>query len=219
MSRVAVDPNPEQPASLTVVALLGLAPLALMGARFDLALAYGLVALVVVPLTAALQHFLHDLVDERWLPAWGVLAAAFLVSLAELGLRLFDAPLLDNLGLYLPALAVSPLVLFQTRLVGRHEGLAGMFGESLRMAGVFFCLLAATAAVRELVGNGTLTLFVRNGRAEGLSVPGLSANPVALVSGAAGGLLLLGFVLAFRNWLALRSSQAAELEAGKGADR
>ena len=205
MSRVFIDSNIRNVSSLPIVAILGVAPLVGLGIRFDLALTFALITLVVVPLTVILLHVLRDLTDDTWLGSWCMLIAGFWVTLAEMALRLLNPAILDNIGLYLPVLAVSPLVMIQVQLVRKHEAFGELMRESGSLVLVFSLLLSGSAVVREFLGNGTITLIATAGDSLQLVIPGLSAFPLALLASAAGGMLLLGFILAFRNWLVLRS--------------
>ena len=205
MSRVFIDNNVRNVSSLPIVAILGIAPLTALGVRLDLALCFALITLLVVPLTAALLHVIHDLADDGWLVSWSMLIAGFWVTIAEIVLGLLNPSLRDNLGLYLPVLAVSPLVLVQVQLVRRNESFGQLCRDSASMSFVFALLLAGTAIVREVLGNGTITLLSNAGDHMQLVIPGLSDFPIALFASAAGGMLLLGFILAFRNWIVLRS--------------
>ena len=218
MSRLFIDQPVEHVSSLPIVAILGVAPLAVLGIRLDLAIVFSVLAMLVVTLSTSILHLLHELADDHWLTLWAMLIAGFWVSLAELLLRQISPGLLQNLGIYLPLLALSPLVLVQVQLVRRGLGFGQVLGDSLRMMLSFAALLISTAVVREFLGNGSLTLLSLPGQPLRLVVPGLSSYPLTFLVGAAGGLVLIGFILAFRNWIVLRSERVNQgnIETGKG---
>jgi len=215
MSRVFIDNNIRNVSSLPIVAILGIAPLAGLGIRFDLALSFALITLLVIPLTAVVLHAIHDMADDGWLVSWSMLIAGFWVTIAEIVLGLINPALRDNLGLYLPVLAVSPLVLVQVQLVRRNESFGELLRDSTSMSFLFALLLSGTSVIREVLGNGTITLVSSAGSQLKLVIPGLSDFPIALFASAAGGMLLLGFILAFRNWIVLRSESGQSEIAGE----
>lgn len=217
MSRVFIDNNIRHVSSLPIVAILGIAPLAALGVRFDLALAFAVITLLVTPLTAALLHIVHDLTDDGWLVSWSMLIAGFWVTIAEIVLGLVNPALRDNLGLFLPVLAVSPLILVQVQLVRRNESFGQLFRDSAGMSFVFAVLLSGTALLREVLGNGTITLLSNANEQIKLIIPGLSDFPIAMFASAAGGMLVLGFILAFRNWLVLKSENDHPDNSGENA--
>lgn len=192
---------------LAAALIFGLAPVTALAVRFDVAVVYALIAVVVVFLTTIFLHVMRDLVKPAWLLAYAMVGAGLLVTLFEVLLSLFAPALKQLIGIFLPILAVAPLVLTQVETALRDESLGVRLSRSAGISGRFFGLMILMGAVRELLADGSLTLVADLPRRVQLVVPGLSTAPVGFLASAAGGLLLAGLLLALRNWIKLRRAR------------
>jgi Na+-translocating ferredoxin:NAD+ oxidoreductase RnfE subunit len=187
-------------ANLATVIVWGIAPIVAVAVRFDVALWFSLIAIAVALLVTLFVHVITDLVPETWQLAWTMVFAAFLVTLAEIVCDLVAPDLLDSFGVYLPILALSPLVLMPLEQTGIELSIGERLG---RLAGVmvrFFLLMLGLGLFRELLASGSLTLVgAAAGRIQ-LVIPGLADAPVGFLATTAGGLILTGLLLALRNW-------------------
>ena len=76
----------------------------------------------------------------------------------------------------------------------------------------FALALAAIALIREVLGNGTITLFPFGGFDGVLEVPGLSANPIRVFGLSAGAFIVLGYLKALFDLAARRRERSQRKE-------
>ena len=188
------------------VVIWGIAPIIALAVRLDVALIFALIATVVVLLTTCFISLVRGHVAANWLMAYTMVCAGLLVTIAEIVLGLFAPNLRQNMGLYLPVLAVSPLVMNQLDENGASRTFITSLAATAKITIRFIALMLGMAIIRELLADGRLTLSAVPGLTLQWLVPGLSQAPVAFLATTAGGLLLTGFLLAGRNWLLDRQS-------------
>ena len=80
--------------------------------------------------------------------------------------------------------------------------------------GIGFTLaLSLIAAIREIFGAGTITLFnLSETQRLVITIPGLSESPVRVLTLAAGALLVMGYLKAFFTW---KTEHRKNTEGGK----
>lgn len=191
------------------VVLLGLCPALFITTRVVNALGLGAAVLLVLVATNLAASLLGRRVPERLhLPLY-VLIIALLVTGLDLGMQARTPGLRRELGVFVPLITVNCLIL------GRAEAIAAAAGAGRNRVGravlngvgmgLGFTLgLALIAAVREVLGSGTLTLFPWPGFSGVVRVPGLAEQPARALLLAPGALLVTGFLKGMFNWLAQR---------------
>jgi electron transport complex protein RnfE len=192
--------------SLGAVMVWGLAPIVALAVRFDVALWFSLIALCIAFLVTLFIHGIKDMVSPPWHLAWTMVFAALLVTVAEVLCDLFAPALLRNFGVYLPVLAISPLVMLPLEAVDGEATLGERLGLLAAMMGRFIPLMLGIALFREILAAGSVTLNAPVNARLQVVVPGLADAPVGFLATTAGGLVLAGLLLAFRNWLAGRKA-------------
>jgi Na+-translocating ferredoxin:NAD+ oxidoreductase RnfE subunit len=186
--------------SVAVAMVCGIAPLAGLSIRLDVAFMFGLVAFAVILVLSLLLALIRDVVRPSWLLAYAMVCAGLLVTLAEVILGLLAPGIRQLIGVYLPALAMSPFVLDLADDSNRAFPTGRFIGRSAGMAGRFLVVMTGVAAFRELLSDGRLTVIADLPTRFQLVVPGLSDSPVGFLASAAGGLMLAGLILALGNW-------------------
>jgi len=151
---------------------------------------------------AMLRHLIPDKVR---IPSFIVIAATF-TTVTDLAMNGFAHDVHRNLGIFIPLIVVNCIIL------GRAEAFASRHSPWLALAdaigmGLGFTLaLSVTGAIREVIGNGTLTLWT----SIAWTVPG-TYQPVLLLILAPGGFITLGILLGLMN----RIEQRLAARAGK----
>lgn len=195
--------------------LLGLTPLLAVTARVVDAALFG----VILLLTLLASSLCVALLREWIAPATRLLAvliiSAAVVSVADILSRAWLYGWHDAVGIYLPLVATSALLLAWLEEEAMTRPLtavmAGAAGEGLAM----FWLLLGLSGARELLGHGTLLDGLNLFPAMPQSAPWLElpGAPLPLLAEPAGGLLLLGLVYAICNHL--RPEQPASVTPGQ----
>ena len=124
------------------------------------------------------------------------------VTIVDLLLKAYIPALSESLGVFIPLIVVNCIVL------GRAEGFASKNGvvasafDGLCQGLGYTAALVLICVIRELLGSGTFGGGLLNG-GEGIRILP-EGYPAMLVVMPVGGFLVLGFVLAFSQWLTRR---------------
>lgn len=185
--------------------LVGLTPLLAVSTRVIDAVIFGLVVLVVVLSSSLIVGLLRD-----WLaPATRLLAvlitSAAVVSIVSLLLQVWLYEWHQTIGIYLPLVAVSSLLLAWLETEAMTEPLplvmAGALGQGLAL----WWLLVLLSLVREPLGQGSL-LAGLPGNSATMPLFAFANGPLPLLAEPPGGLLLLGALFAIYGLLKPNSS-------------
>ncbi|MFW0859985.1 MAG: Rnf-Nqr domain containing protein [Dehalococcoidia bacterium] len=183
------------------LALGALPLLALTTAGFE-ALIGGLGITIILLLTVALVRaglrVMHEAKPYVLIVAAGTAASAVSLTIGAL----FPAHI-ANLGLYIPVMALSSLVLSTAAAAGDArwgQALSGGLSRGL----VLTVLMVLLGVAREVLGQGQV-----------FGSPVMEA-PVHLIALAPGALLLVGGLLGLAQWAAARSASLAEAPARSG---
>lgn len=81
--------------------------------------------------------------------------------------------------------------------------------DALGMGIGFTLALLLLSFVREVLGNGTITLFAVGSFDGVIKIPFLSKSPVRIIGLAAGALLVMGYLKALFNYISMKRGQNA----------
>ncbi len=189
--RPAFVPNP------LLAGLIGMCPIVAADRSLPEGLALGIGAAFCSLLLGILASPMRGAAPDRLRPLFSLALATAAALLYSFGVRAYSPALADSLGIYLPLLAVSATSLHTIKR-GSSPGDQPAGGERLGSiameAAVFLAAAAAIGGIRELLGQGSLTIPLPRGGE--LRLADLSFRPIGLLSASAGGFILLGFLAA-----------------------
>ena len=185
--------------------LVGLTPLLAVSTRLLDALIFGLVVLVVLLTSSLIVGLLRD-----WLaPATRLLAvlitSATVVSIVSVLLQVWLYEWHQRIGIYLPLVAVSSLLLAWLETEAMTEPLPLVMTGALGQGLALWWLLVLLSLVREPLGRGSL-LTGLPGNSANMPLFAFENGPLPLLAEPAGGLLLLGGLFAIYGLLNPHSS-------------
>jgi electron transport complex protein RnfE len=195
-----------------LVQLLGLCPLLAVSTSAGSALGLGLATLAVLVASNLIASVLG-----RWLLpeirlAVFVLTIAGAVTAVELSMAAWWPGLHDSLGIFLPLIVTNCLVLARAEAFASRQPVGAALLDAVAMGLGFLLALLVLGSARELLGRGSL------GADLGLLLGGETAGPGVRIFGAGHGFLLallppgafvlLGLMLAARNWRRLEKPSA-----------
>jgi electron transport complex protein RnfE len=151
-------------------------------------------------MVAALRNVIPDKVR---IPAFIVIAATF-TTVTDLGMNGFAHELHRNLGIFIPLIVVNCIILGRAEAFAAKNTVWLSLADAIGMGLGFTIALMVLGSIREVIGNGTLTLWT----GIAWNVPGV--HPMLLLILAPGGFVTLGLVLALMNRIEMK------LAAGKG---
>jgi len=175
--------------------VLGLCPVLAVTTKVENGIGMGLATTFVLVFSNLLVSLLRNIIPSKVRIACYIVIIATFVTIVELGMQAFTYELFLKLGIFIPLIVVNCVVL------GRAEAFASKNTPIMSIAdglgiGIGFTLsLAALAAVRELLGAGTITLW--NGAV--IFEMGAAFQPFAFMVQAPGAFVALGLMLAGMN--------------------
>ena len=189
--------------------VLGLCPTLAVTTSLENALGMGLAATFVLVCSNVLVSALRRAIPAAvHIPCYIVIIATF-VTAVDLLMQAYLPDLSASLGIFIPLIVVNCVILGRAEAFASRNGVIDSFADGLGSGIGFTLALALVAAVREICGAGTLTVW------GDLAFKGLNPGPVTLAILPAGGFIALGLLLALINrigeWRARRSGAPAPL--------
>lgn len=186
-----------------LVLMLGLCPALGTTTAVKPALAMGIATAIVLIAVELVMTLLSHAVRGKVFMVVSVLLTAVLTSIAEYVMAQNFPELHEELGIYLPLMAISSVILSRVSAVSKSGSLAEALGDSLGMGIGFVLALATVSSVRELLGAGTWF---------GLQVMPEGFQPVAAFSMAPGAFFTVAFLAAAMNVKARRKASETDRE-------
>jgi electron transport complex protein RnfE len=116
-----------------------------------------------------------------------ITSIATIVTVVQLVLQAYAPVLYKALGVYLSLVVVFAIILARAEVFASKNGVIPSFFDGLGMGTGFTVAMLVIAAIRELLGNGTLL---------GISIFGSSYNPALIMILPPGAFILIGFLVA-----------------------
>jgi len=142
--------------------VLGLCPVLAVTKSVENGIGMGVATTFVLVCSNLLVSLLRNIIPAKVRIACFIVIIATFVTIVELLMQAYAYPLFLKLGIFIPLIVVNCIVL------GRSEAFASKNGPILSVAdglgiGIGFTLsLSALSAVREFLGNGTITIWGGN---------------------------------------------------------
>ena len=189
--------------------VLGLCPTLAVTTSLENALGMGLAATFVLICSNGLVSALRRVIPGAvHIPCYIVIIATFVTAI-DLLMQAYLPDLSASLGIFIPLIVVNCIILGRAEAFACKNGVIDSLADGLGSGVGFTLSLSLVAAVREICGAGTLTVW------GDLAFKGLNPGPVTLAILPAGGFITLGLLLALINrlgeWNARRHDAPAPL--------
>ena len=189
--------------------VLGLCPTLAVTTSLENALGMGLAATFVLVCSNALVSALRKVIPGAvHIPCYIVIIATFVAAI-DLLMQAYLPALSASLGIFIPLIVVNCIILGRAEAFACKNGVVDSIADGLGSGVGFTLALALIAAVREIAGAGTLTIW------GDLAIKNLNPGPVTLAILPAGGFITLGLLLALINrigeWNARRRGELPPL--------
>lgn len=145
---------------------------------------------------AALKNFIPN---EVRIPAFVVVIASF-VTIVQMLLQAFMPALNESLGIFIPLIVVNCIILARAESFASKNGVIPSIFDAIGIGIGFTGAITMIAAIREILGNGTIF---------GVSVMGASFQPATMMILAPGGFLVFGCSMALVNFIAAKKGGKA----------
>jgi electron transport complex protein RnfE len=173
--------------------VLGLCPTLAVTTSLENALGMGMAATFVLVCSNALVSALRRLIPGAvHIPCYIVIIATF-VTAVDLLMQAYLPALSESLGIFIPLIVVNCVILGRAEAFACKNGVVDSVADGIGSGIGFTLALSLIAAVREIIGAGTLTVW------GDIALKDLNPGPVTLAILPAGGFIALGALLALIN--------------------
>lgn len=186
------------------IVLLGLCPALGVSTRVINSLGMGAGVIFVLLGSNIFVSLLKNFIPEKVrIPSYIVIIASF-VTIVEMIMQAYIPALYDSLGVFVPLIVVNCIILGRAEAFANKNSVWMSIIDALGMGIGFTLGLLLLSTVREVLGNGTVTLFPIGSFDGIIEIPFLSKSPVRVIGLAAGALLVMGYLKAFFNYISLK---------------
>lgn len=193
------------------VLMLGLCSTLAITTNFESSYMMGICVLIVLILTSIIVSLLRKIVpDNVKTPVYIVIIASF-VTILEMLLKKFIEPLYNVLGIYLPLIVVNCIILGRSISVYSKENVKASILDAIGIGLGYTFSLCLIGFVRELLGNGTITLInnlssIFNFKLIIRVIPDIKILPNSIFISPTGSFLIVGIVLSVINFIKERNN-------------
>ncbi len=182
--------------------MIGLCPVLAVTTEAINGIGMGLATTFVLVCSSALVSLLRKVIPEKVrIPAYIVVIATF-VTIVDLFMNAYLPDLHQVLGLFIPLIVVNCIVLGRAEAFASKNSVVSSILDGLGMGLGFTWALTVLAAVRELLGSGSI--FGWKLAADGATTIGVMSLPP-------GAFITLGILMALMNMIAARQKRRASL--------
>ena len=177
--------------------VLGLCPVLAVTKTVENGIGMGLATTFVLVCSNVLVSMLRKVIPAKVRIACYIVIIATFVTVVELVMQAFAYPLFLKLGIFIPLIVVNCVVLARSEAFATKNGVVRSLVDGLGIGIGFTLSLAALAAVRELLGTGSLTLWKDWGLVYNTFGP--AYKPFTFMVEAPGAFVALGLMLCLMN--------------------
>ena len=163
------------------------------------ALGMGLSTTIVLIFSNLIISLLKNIIpDKVRIPAYIVIVAS-LVTIVQLLIQAYIPSLYSSLGIYIPLIVVNCMILGRVESFASKNDCISSFGDGLGMGIGFTMAICLISIFRELIGNGSIFNIIPNN------------YHISMFSLAPGAFLVLGIIIAIRNYKKINNNMKSEL--------
>ena len=175
--------------------VLGLCPTLATTTSLENAIGMGLAATFVLTCSNMVVSAVRKLIpDAVRIPCYIVIIASF-VTVVDLLMQAYLPSLHNSLGIFIPLIVVNCIILGRAEAFASKNAILYSAADGIGIGIGFTLALSLIAAAREILGNGSLTVW------GDLAWKNLHGCPMILFILPAGGFIMLGLILALLNHL------------------
>jgi H+/Na+-translocating ferredoxin:NAD+ oxidoreductase subunit E len=185
-----------------LVLLLGMCPtLAVTTSAFN-GMGMGLATTVVLIGSNVIISLIAGIIPKKVrIPAY-IVVIATLVSLVDMFMAAFAPDLHSALGIFIPLIVVNCIILGRAEAYASKNNVLFSFIDGVGMGIGFTIVLFLLGSVREILGNGTLTVFqYKETIIQFVVFHKEAVKPILVFILAPGAFITLGFFLALKNYI------------------
>jgi electron transport complex protein RnfE len=175
--------------------VLGMCPTLALTTSLENALGMGVAATFVLICSNAAISALRNVIPATVrIPCYIVVIAAF-VTTVDLLMQAYTPALAESLGIFIPLIVVNCIILGRAEAYASKNGVLFSVADGAGMGLGFTLALSVIAAIRELLGSGSITVWGE------IALADIHSHTIVLAVLPAGGFITLGLILAGLNHL------------------
>jgi len=176
--------------------VLGLCPTLAVTKSVANGIGMGVAATFVLVFSNILVSALRSIIPSKVrVPCFIIIIATFVV-IVELVMQAVAYPLFLQLGIFIPLIVVNCIILGRAEAFAQKNGIAASAADGLGIGLGFTLALGALAAIREILGAGTVSIPFSD---TVLNLFGPAFKPFTFMVEAPGAFVCLGLMLAIMN--------------------
>lgn len=173
--------------------VLGMCPTLAVTTSVENGIGMGIAATFVLVCSNVAVAALRNVIPSKVrIPCFIVIAATF-VTVVDLMMNAYAHALWKSLGIFIPLIVVNCIILGRAEAFAARNTVWLSLADGIGMGLGFTIALIVVASVREVLGNGTLTIWKQFGWSLG------HVQPALVMILAPGGFIVLGCILAGMN--------------------
>ncbi|MFH1287309.1 MAG: electron transport complex subunit E [bacterium] len=179
-----------------LVLVLGLCPtLAVSGTAND-AFGMSIAFMFVLVSSNVFISLIRKIISSQIrIPIFIIVISTF-VTVIDLLMQAYQPELYKSLGVFVPLIVVNCIILGRAEVYAYKNTVLNSLADGLGMSIGYMVVITFIGSVREILGNGTLTLLNHQ-----LFNLGANYQPALIMILPPGAFLTFGFFIAFKNWL------------------
>ncbi|HOO67852.1 MAG TPA: electron transport complex subunit RsxE [Bacilli bacterium] len=192
------------------VSILGLCSVLAVTDTFEKSYMMGLVVLIILILSNFIVSLIRRVVNQEVRIPVYIIIISTLVTIIEILLNKYSQQLYEALGIYLPLVVVNCIILGRALAFASNNKITDSIKDGIRNGVGFLVAISIIGLLRELLGNGTITIFdsISNVINYHLIIIVFNNNilPNTLFLTSGGAFILLGIIIACINSIKRRYS-------------
>ena len=173
--------------------LLGMCPTLAVTTSLENAIGMGAAATFVLVCSNVVISMLRKVIPSAVrIPCFIVVIASF-VTMVDLLMQAFTPELGEKLGIFIPLIVVNCIILGRAEAFASKNAVIYSIADGIGMGIGFTVALAIIATFREVLGNGSITVW------GDIAIQNIHNNAMVLFVLPAGGFISLGLIIGFIN--------------------
>ena len=181
-----------------LILLIGLCPVLATGSSINDGFGIGVATtFVLVSSNLLISIFRNFIPDSIRLPVFIIIISTF-VTIVDYVMHAYMVELYASLGIFIPLIVVNCIILGRAEAFASKNSIKSSLIDGIGMGVGFTLAITILGAVRELIGNGTLTFF---GKELFNFSTSLNFQPVLVFIMPPGAFIVIGFMIAGVRWM------------------
>jgi len=181
-----------------LILLIGLCPVLATGSSMNDGFGMGVATtFVLISSNLLISIFRNFIPDSIRLPVFIIIISTF-VTIVDYVMHAYMVELYASLGIFIPLIVVNCIILGRAEAFASKNSIKSSLIDGIGMGAGFTLAITFLGAIRELIGNGTLTFF--NREILNLSIS-MNFQPALVFIMPPGAFIVIGFMIAGVRWV------------------